>query len=84
MALRDNVIKKMRIIRDLLLLSLIIISVLTFTNVNFTVLIPPEKFNLNFSYFILYLIISPILSTIIIIFTVILFRNKKSEVHNVE
>lgn len=84
MALRDNVIKKMRIIRDLLLLSLIIISVLTFTNVNFTVLIPPEKFNLNFSYFILYLIISPILSTIIIIFTVILFRNKRSEVHNVE
>lgn len=84
MALRDNVIKKMRIIRDLLLLSLVIISVLTFTNVNFTVLIPPEKFNLNFSYFILYLIISPILSTIIIIFTVILFRNKKSEVHNVE
>lgn len=84
MALRDNVIKKMRIIRDLLLLSLVIISVLTFTNVNFTVLIPPEKFNLNFSYFVLYLIISPILSTIIIIFTVILFRNKKSEVHNVE
>ena len=84
MALRDNVIKKMRIIRDLLLLSLVIISVLTFTNVNFTVLIPPEKFNLNFSYFILYLIISPILSTIIIIFTVILFRNKRSEVHNVE
>ena len=75
MALKYDVIK---VIRDISLLTLVFLTILVFCNVNFSSFLPPEEtFILNFKYFISYFIISPILSIIIIVLTIIGFRNKK-------
>lgn len=64
-------------IRDISLLGLVFSTILAFVDINLSTIIPPTQEQLFMNFF-LYLIISLVLSTILIVFTIILLRNKEN------
>jgi len=69
-----NIIKA---IRDLSLLGLVFFTILAFVDINLSTIIPPTQEELLMN-FVIYLIISLVLSTVLIVFTILLLRNKEN------
>ena len=67
----------MRYVRNFSLLFLVLFTTLVFVNINLSVYLPANTvYEIHMRYLMYYAIISPIITTVIIVLTIILLKNK--------